>query len=174
MKETKPLVTASELEALIQDWGAVPHQPVDKFFPLRFWYLFVIASAYCVWLLFWTDAAVQRMTTDPTEMVRMSRFLYFRGWFLLTVLLIGTYSYFKNWYPAIVFSALFLLSCVNFIFDLFNVYAEVIAHPTPRTTLMLILRLLGLWFVYLTVKNSSRLPEVRDRMNLMLLFRKNG
>lgn len=106
-------------------------------------------------------------------MVRMGRFLYFRGWFLLIVLLLGLYAYFKNWYPAIVFSAIFLMGCVNFVFDLFNVYAEVIAHPTPRLTVMLIVRLTGLWFVYLTVKNASRLPDVKDRMNLLLPFKKN-
>lgn len=173
MKENKPLVTASELEALIQDWGAVPNQSVDKFFPLRFWYLTLLTVSYCIWLLFWTDSAVQRMTSEPAEMVRMGRFLYFRGWFLLIVLLLGLYAYFKNWYPAIVFSAIFLMGCVNFVFDLFNVYAEVIAHPTPRLTVMLIVRLTGLWFVYLTVKNASRLPDVKDRMNLLLPFKKN-
>ena len=42
----KPLVTAAELEALILDWGAVPHPGVDRFFPLRFWFLFAIAAFY--------------------------------------------------------------------------------------------------------------------------------
>lgn len=168
----KPLVSAAELDALIQGWGASPHLPVDKFFPLRFWYLTVLVCTYCMWLLFWTDSAVQRMTIDPGEAVRMGRFLYFRGWFLLTVLAIGLYAYLRNWYPAMVFGALFLMGCVNFVFDMFNVYAEVISRPTPRLTLMLIFRLLGLWFVYLSVKNASRLPDVKDRLNILLMFRK--
>ncbi len=168
MKENKPLVSAAELDALIQGWGAVADQPVDKFFPLRFWYLFIIAFSYCVWLLFWTDSAVQKMTSDPSEMLRMGRFLYFRGWFLLIVLSLGCYSYIKNWYPGIVFGSIFLMGCVNFIFDMFNVYAEVIANPTPRLTMMLIVRLVGLWFVYVTVKNSGRIPDLRDRFNILL------
>ena len=171
MKENKPLVSAAELDALIQGWGAVPDQPVDKFFPLRFWYLFIIAFAYCVWLLFWTDSAVQRMTSDPSEMLRMGRFLYFRGWFLLIVLSLGCYSYIKDWYPGIVFGSIFLMGCVNFVFDMFNVYTEVIASPTPRLTIMLIVRLIGLWFVYLTVKNSGRIPDLRDRFNILLPFK---
>lgn len=112
------------------------------------------------------------MASDPVEMMRMGRFLYFRGWFIIVILIFGLYAYFKNWYPAIVFGALFLIACVNFVFDLFNVYANVIAHPTPRTTLMLIIRLIALWFVYLNVKNASRLPDVKDRINVMLIFRK--
>lgn len=174
MKDSKPLVSAAELDALIQGWGASPNQSVDKFFPLRFWYLSVLALSFCVWLLFWTDTVVQRMTADPSDMVRMGRFLYFRGWFLLIVLSVGLYAYLRNWFPGIVFGAIFLLGCVNFVFDMFNVYAEVIARPTPRLTLVLILRLVGLWFVYLSVKNASRLPQVRDRMNLLLPLKRDG
>ena len=114
------------------------------------------------------------MTSDPAEMVRIGRFLYFRGWFIAVIMMVGLYAYLANWYPAIVFGGLLLVTCVNFVFDLFNVYAEVIAHPTPRTTLMLILRLIALWFVYLNVKNSSRFPDTKDRMNVLLMFRKGA
>jgi len=168
----KPLVSAAELEALIQDWGAGPNKLVDKFYPLRCGYIFALTFFYCIWLLFWTDSAVHRMTSDPAEMVRIGRFLYFRGWFIAVIMMVGLYAYLANWYPAIVFGGLLLVTCVNFVFDLFNVYAEVIAHPTPRTTLMLILRLIALWFVYLNVKNSSRFPDTKDRMNVLLMFRK--
>lgn len=170
----KPLVSVAELDALIQGWGSTPNQSIDKFFPLRFWYLSLIVSFYCIYLLFWTDAVASRMTTDPSELARMTRFLYFRGWFLLIVLAVGLYAYMQNWFPAIVFSTLFIMGCVNFVFDMFNVYFEVMSNPTPLVTLMLILRLTGLWFVYLCVKNSSRLPDVPDRMNIMLPFRKDA
>lgn len=172
MPSRKPLVSAAELEALVQDWGAVPDHSIDKFFPVRFWYLFLVTFFYCIYLLFWTDSVASRMTTDPSELVRMTRFLYFRGWFLLIVLAVGLYSYLKNWFPAIVFSTLFIMGCVNFVFDMFNVYYEIMSNPTPRVTLMLIIRLIGLWFVYLSVKNSSRLPDLRDRMNIMLPFKR--
>lgn len=174
MKENNSLVSAAELEALVQGWGAAPNQYTDKFFPLRFWCLTIITFSYSIWLLFWTDSAVLRMTSDTSEMVRIGRFLYFRGWFVAVVLIMGLYAYFKNWYPAIVFGALFLLGCVNFVFDLFNVYANVIAHPTPGTTLMLIMRLVALWFLYLNIKNSSRLPAMRDRINLFLPFKRTA
>lgn len=175
MSETpKQLVSAAELEALMRDWGAAPNQTVDKFFPLRFWYLVTIGVFYFFWLLFFTNTAVHLMSADPVEMARMGRFLYFRGWFILLILIIGLYAYFKNWYPAIVFGSLFLVACVNFVFDFFNVYANVIANPTPRTTFMFILRLIALWFVYLNIKNSGRLPDIKDRMNLLLPFRKSA
>lgn len=89
MKQDKPIVSAAELDALIQDWGSMPNQTVDRFFPLRFWFVTLITVFYCVYLLFWTDTVAQRMTSDPAEVVRMGRFLYFRGWFLLVVIVLG-------------------------------------------------------------------------------------
>uniref|UniRef100_UPI0035AFC27B hypothetical protein n=1 Tax=Limnohabitans sp. TaxID=1907725 RepID=UPI0035AFC27B len=81
-------------------------------------------------------------------------------------------DYFKNWYPAIVFSAIFLVGCVNFAFDLFNVYAEILAKPTPKTTLMLFLRIIALWFLFLSVRNASRLPDLKDRLNIFLPYKR--
>lgn len=172
MKEHTSLVTAVELEALIRDWGALPGTEVDRFFPIRFWYLFVITSGYGLWLLFSADTIALALSSQPAEIVRLTKFLYFRGWFIAVILTIGGYSYFKNWYPAIVFSAIFLIGCVNFAFDLFNIYAEILAKPTPRTTLMLILRLVALWFLFLSVRNASRLPDLKDRVNILLPFKR--
>lgn len=168
----KPLVTAAELEALIQDWGAQPHPSVDRFFPLRFWYLCGIALLYAGWLLFASDVLAQTLSKDPTEIARLSNFLYFRGWFLAVMVVLGVYAYYKNWYLGLIFSAMLLVGSVNFVFDLFNVYAERLSQPTPRLTLMMILRLTALWFMYLSVKNISRLPPGLDRFNLLLPFKR--
>ena len=45
-KDNKPLVSADELEALIQDWGANPHLSIDRFFPVRFWLLFTLVLMF--------------------------------------------------------------------------------------------------------------------------------
>lgn len=167
-----PLVTAVELEALIRDWGAQPGTSVDRFFPFRFWYLLLITAGYGLWLLFSADTIALALSSHPTDISRLTKFLYFRGWFIAVILSIGGYSYFKNWYPAIVFSAIFLVGCVNFAFDLFNVYAEILAKPTPKTTLMLFLRIIALWFLFLSVRNASRLPDLKDRLNIFLPFKR--
>lgn len=170
----KPLVSAAELDALIMSWGENPTAPpIDKYFPLRFWFLAPLTLFYGFWLLFFTEQVAHLMTSDPSELIRMGRFLYFRGWFLTAVFIIGVYSYLKNWYMGIVFASLFLVGCVNLVFDLFNIYAEVLSNPTPRVTLMLIARIAGLWFTFLSLKNSSRIPELKDRFNPLLPFRKD-
>ena len=166
------LVSVAELESLIQGWGAAPHaQAIDKFFPIRAWYLLLIVLAYGIVLLFYPGVVSGRLVTEPVEIHRISLFLYFRGWFLLLSLVVGFYAYFKNRYMGIVFSGLLLVGCVNFIFDLFNVYEEVLASPTPRMTLALIGRLVALWFLFLTVKNVSRVPNQKDRFNILLPFK---
>lgn len=168
----KPLVSAAELEALIQDWGALAHPKVDRFFPLRFWFLLAIAALYAGWLLFAPDFLPRTLSKDPTEIARLGNFLYFRGWFLVLMITLGVYAYYKNWYLGLIFSAMLLVGSVNFVFDLFNVYAERLSQPTPRLTLMMLLRLTALWFLYLSVKNISRLPAGLDRFNLLLPFRR--
>lgn len=171
--DPKPLVSAAELEALIQGWGASPHKSVDRFFPLRFWYIFTVILVAAVWLLFNTQAIAQRLTEDPENLIRLQNFLYFRGWFLLIVLAVGCYSYFRSWYTALVFSAFLLMGLTNLVFDLFTVYPERLANPNPRFTLLLLIRMSSLWVLYMTVKNSSQLPDVKDRANLLLPFKKN-
>ncbi|MEN9624196.1 hypothetical protein [uncultured Limnohabitans sp.] len=171
--KNKPLVSAAELEALIQGWGYSPNQSVDKFFPIRFWYLFGITFGYGLLLLFNSSHVAQNLSAEPVEVLRISRFLYFRGWFLCAVLCIGTFAYLRNWYPAITFSGIFIVGCVNFVFDLFNVYAEVLANPTPKTTVALIARLLALWVVFLSVRNAGRQPDLKDRLNILLPFKRD-
>jgi len=59
------------------------------------------------------------------------------------------------------------------VIDLFTVYPERLANPNPRFTLLLLIRMSSLWVLYMTVKNSSQLPDVKDRANLLLPFKKN-
>ena len=100
----KPLVSAAELDALIMSWGENPTAPpIDKYFPLRFWFLTLVSFSYSMWLLFFTENVAMRMTSDPSEIIRMSRFLYFRGWFILIAIIVGLYSYINNWYLGITF-----------------------------------------------------------------------
>ena len=43
---------------------------------------------------------------------------------------LGVYAYYKNWYLGLIFSAMLLVGSVNFVFDLFNVYAERLSQPS--------------------------------------------
>ena len=173
-KDEKPLVSIAELDALIGGWGSTAGQSVDKFYPLRFWYLLAIACGYAASLLFAPEFMAKTLSKEPVEIIRLSKFLYFRGWFLVVMIALGVYAYYKNWYLGIVFSIMLLLGGVNFVFDLFNVYAERLAQPTPRFTLMLLLRVAALWCVYMSIKNVSRIPAFEDRFNLLLPFKRTS
>lgn len=173
MREPKPLVSAEELEALIQDWGAMPSQSVDKFFPTRFLYAFVVILSAALWLLFGSASLAQSLTADPLNQVRLQNFLYFRGWFMLSALILGSYSYLRNWYPGIVFSAALIAGLTNLVSDIFMIYPERLANPTPLFTVLLLVRMILLWVLYMSVKNASRMPEIKDRTNLFLPFKRS-
>jgi hypothetical protein len=171
MEDHKPRAIVSELESLIQSWGAVPWQSVDRFFPIRFCCQLCLILGAGFWLIFDAHEIAQTLTKDPQNLPRLEKFLFFRGWFLLLVLAIGAYSYLKNWYPATVYSAFLLIGLTNLVFDLFTVYPERLASPNPFFTLFLLVRLTMLWSVFLAVKNASRLPQAKDRINIFLPFR---
>lgn len=172
MKDKNPLVSAAELEALIQDWGAAPHQKIDRFFPIRFWYLALAVLAAAVWLLLDSSDIAQGLSKNPDNVARLQNFLYFRGWFLLGMAWIGIYAYVRNWYPAIVYSVMLLIGLTNLVNDIFNVYGEQLADPKPFFTFFLLVRISLLWVLYMSVKNASRLPAVQDRLNPLLPFRR--
>lgn len=164
----KPLVSAAELEALITGWGRPERHSVDKFFPVRFWFLATLVLTYAVALLLYPHVLASRLSSTPTVAQQMANFLYFRGWFLTGVMCIGVYAYLKNWYPGIVFGSFTLVGSINLIFDLFTVYPERLANPTLGFTLLMLLRLLALSLVFVSMRNAGRLPDEADRRNIFL------
>jgi hypothetical protein len=174
MKKNTPLVSADELDALMKGWGAAPGRPIDPYFPVRFYVLVLIALGYASMLLFFPGYIAQSMTSDENHLPRLQHFLYYRGWFLLLCVLVGSWSYLKDWYPTLVFGGLFLLKAAHLVSDAFMVYSEKLSDPTPTFTLLLLLRLVGLWIIYMAVRNASRLPDVADRKNILLAFRRGA
>ncbi|MEK7344440.1 MAG: hypothetical protein AAB176_02000 [Pseudomonadota bacterium] len=172
MNENKPLVSAVELDALIQGWGAFPNQSIDTYFPLRSWFILLLSGAYALRLLFFPEVVAANFSSEAIEIARLSKFLYFRGWFLISVIGLAAYAYFKDWYMGILFFCILLVGCVNFIFDLFNIYAEQLSKPTPLLTLVLLVRLFILWLLYINLKNTSRMPQGWDKINVLLPFKR--
>lgn len=172
-KPKESLVSAQELDALISNWGHDPHKGLDVWSAWRFWYLVLVATTYVFVLIFNAHHVAEGLSTDPAEVARLSRFLYFRGWFLMFGVSIGFYAYLRGWYSALVYAALAFMGSVNLLFDLFTVYPERLANPTASFTLLMMVRLTALLFLLIGVKNVSRLPHGRDRINLLLPFKAN-
>lgn len=173
MKKNEPLVSAAELEALIHGWGGnIQAKSVDKFFGLRYWFVCLVAASYAIALLFFPGKLAQNLSIHPVEIARITNFLYFRGWFLVITLTFVTFCYVKNWYFGIVLCAVALLASLNLVFDLFNVYAEKLSDPTPTLTFLMLIRLVSLSFVFISIKNISRMPVGEGRLSIFLPFKK--
>ena len=174
MPPSKPLITVAELDALIHNWGASPGQSIDKFYLPRLAFNFVVMVVGGFWLLMDADSIAHALSVDADNIDRIKSYLYFRGWFVLGILTLGCYAYFKNWYPAMVFSCCLLIGAMNLISDLFNIYPERLASPTPAFTWLLLTRIVLLWVMYMSVKNASRMPMGKDKINFLLLFRRDS
>lgn len=175
MKKDEPLVNPAELEALIHGWGAnTQAKNMDKFFPFRYWFVCFVAGCYVIALLFFPDKVAQSLSVHPVEIVRITNFLYFRGWFLAISIVIVTFCYVKNWYLGIVLCAVVLIASVNLVFDMFNVYAEKLSNPSPWFTFLLLIRILCLSMFFISIKNISRMPLSEGRFNIFLPFKKHA
>lgn len=173
MKNSKSIVSADELEALLSGTGTERAQKVDVYFPLRMYFLVFVIGSWIIRLLFFTDGIAIQLTQSTESAVKLIPFLYFRGWFLVVILFIGIYSYHNNWYPALVGGGLFLSASVNFLFDTFTLYAEVLGISSVKVTLFLLLRFFAMYVVFLQFRNAGRLPLKQERWNLRLAWKKS-
>ena len=171
MKSPKSIITAKELDELIKDWGVSSPDRIDKFFPVRFWALTAIVAIFAYRLLFDTENTARFLSSDPLEVKRLMSFLYFRGWFILVMTGIYLYSYLKSRYYGITSFAVLLLVIVNFAFDLVSVYHDLLDKPPRQLTLLIMIRLIAMFCLYLNLTHYQNLPAPRDRLNMLLPFR---
>lgn len=173
MKENKPLVSVQELEALMGGWGeSLGPASVDKFFPLRMYILLFFCLCAITVLLFFTDSVAADLSNSIEKANDFKAYIYFRGWFILVLTLVVFNAYRSGQYVAIIFGVILIIASMNFISDLFIVYADRLKNITPYFTLMLLGRLIALWFLFLGIKNVKRLPEKGQRFDILLPFRR--
>jgi hypothetical protein len=142
--------------------------------PLRVWILLCAVSVVAVRLLFFTDDVAAVFAKTPEAAEALAPYLYFRGWWLVVVSLVGAWSYARSWYPGLVFGALLLSSSVNFLFDAFSVYAFILTHPSPGSTGMLLIRGILMIIGYQCFRRAGRIPAPSDRWNPLLFLKKTA
>jgi hypothetical protein len=172
LKSRAPLVSAAELDALLRGRHGDRTRTVDVFLPLRLWILLIFVSIAAVRLLFFTEDVAALFAKNHDAAADLAPYLYFRGWYLVVVTLIGVWSYTRSWYTGLVFGGLLLSSSVNFLFDAFSVYSFILTHPTPGSTAMLLIRVLLVILGVQCFRASGRLPEPKDRWNPLLFLKK--
>jgi len=174
MDEKKPLLSTEELNALIGSWSpSSDGRQIDKFFPLRFWYLFVLTLLSGVGLLLNADGLAQNLTADPNFVERLRYMLYFRGWFIMAIIVLGGYVYIKDRFIPLYSFGFLIIALVNFFFDMVAIFPERLSSPTHLFTFSLIARILAIWCIFLNLRNCNNIPSVKNRFNIKLAFAKD-
>ena len=114
----------------------------------------------------------ESLVTDSAGLAYMQSYLYFRGWMILGVLAVGSFVYIKEFYVGLFFSVFLIVGSINFLTDLFTLYPERLASPSPLFTLNVMLRLVVIWFLFVTIKNLGRRPPRADKYNFLLPLRR--
>ena len=167
----KPVVTASELDALLAkpNPGGVK---IDAYFPLRLWIVVVVSGLWFIRLTVFTNEAATELFTNPAVRDYMTPALYFRAWVLFAFIAAGIWSYVHSKYHAITFGLLLMASVFNLVFDLSIFYAERLTVQDPKTTMFILVRVILSYMLYVSMRNSYRMPKGRDKWNIFLPFKK--
>lgn len=171
-----PIVSAAELEALISGWGRQGTDDVDRFYPLRMAFLFLAVTGFAMVLLLLPSEVARQVATPGSglSLERATRFFYVRGWVQLLTVLLGLYAYFRAWYPGLVFGALGLTAGVLLVVDLLIIYPPFADGPSVVFTGVIALRLLAVACLFLNMLNGLRLPQGRQRLDLLLFLRRQS
>jgi hypothetical protein len=172
VSDWKSRITHDELDALASNSGLHTNNSIDKWAPWRFWIVFCVMGAFAIWLLTSPAQIAETLTFLPAEITKLSAYLYFRGWFLVSAITLGAYAYIKNWHTGLVLGGLTALSVVNTMFDMFTIFPDLLAKRSPFFTAIIVIRVSVMILVISLVVNRHRLPTGRDRLNLLLPFKK--
>ena len=166
-----PVVSALELDALLAkpNPGGVK---IDRFFPLRLWIIVIVSALWFIRLTIFTNEAAKELFTNPAVRDFMLPALYFRAWVLFAFVAAGIWSYVNSKYHAITFGLLLVASVFNLIFDLSVFYAERLTVQDAKTTLFILVRVILSWMLYVSMRNSYRMPQGIDKWNPLLPFKK--
>ena len=91
---------------------------------------------------------------------------------MVCAITLGAYAYIKNWHTGLVLGGLTALSVVNTMFDMFTIFPDLLAKRSPFFTAIIVIRVSVMLLVISLVVNRHRLPTGRDRLNLLLPFKK--
>ena len=141
---------------------------IDTYFPLKIWFISLFCGVSGAGLLLKSHELASLLAKDDAMVEWLTRFLYFRGWFVLSSMSVGLYAYIKNWHPSLVFSVLVSVGAVNLVSDLFMVYPEHLNHSTPMLAISLLIRTIALACLVHCAKNADRIPATADRLNILL------
>jgi|GEM_PF-6018235 len=168
MKESEPLISAEELEALNAEWITNNRDSVDKFYPIRIFTLVAVLFLYAIILIANPDYLAFKITANHLDTNKIASFLHFRGWMLLIAAITVLHSYSDNWNIKNVFAALFVVELVNIASDLFNIFMVYKSNVDSSIILIIAARIVILYLTWRSLANEQRLPHKEDRFKIFL------
>jgi hypothetical protein len=130
---------------------------IDHGFKYRNLFMLAVTSFFLMKLLFFPESVMSNFSSSFTP--SMAKHLRFRGLYLLLVMMIYIYSYYKDWYFETVAFIVFELAVFNVVGDFANVYSKFSHGSVPSTLIFFsLLRFSATVCLFLNTFNSHRAP----------------
>ena len=92
-----PFITPEEWQALQAGPSRSAQDDIDVWFPLRVWFLLIITSVFVAALLLFAPQMSVYQGREPVLVEMLTRFLHFRGLFVVVSTLVGAWAYLVIW-----------------------------------------------------------------------------
>lgn len=169
----KPLLTLEELDALLGGAAPTSGERVDKYYPIKVYLVLGVALMFVVRLLFQNEATSKSLYPSGNVPDFVSGYLYFRGWFALSLAGLFFYSYQNRRHLPVVCAGILAFSALSLLFDLFSIFVEQLHAPSALFTIRLAMRVAGIGLMFSCMRHANAAPRGLDKWNPLLPFRKN-
>ncbi len=161
MKHTSkhPLVTQQELDELLGSDGRKQPSGVDRGFRYRNAYLLIVVLFFVIRLLFFPANTASPFNT-PMNSLELSRYMQWRGIFVLALFFIYWASYVKDWFFEKTSLIIATFSLAALVMDFFNVYAFIQGTIPPTVIFGIFIRVGAIYCLFMNSIRDNRAPAM--------------
>lgn len=155
-------VTQAELDCLADPLNSYLYAGVDKGFKYRMVFLLVMGCLYSVRLLFYPMEILPMVHAlqNPASSLTDVQYLQFRAFYLMTIIVLYTGSYLKNWFFPQIALVVFGFAVAGFVMDIFNFYVFYRADVRAEVLVFLMLRIAAIVCLFYNALRAQRAPPM--------------
>jgi len=152
-----PLISAQELEMLLTHQERNQRLGVDPGFKWRMNFMLVALLVF-IGLMLISPGFIYGKLQFENGANKLAPVLPFRGYFVLGVLALYYFSYWRDWYFERVALITFALALSSLFMDFFNVLGFSLGPIPPLVVVFLLLRLLIIYCLFMNAIHANRAP----------------
>ena len=157
IQKTQSTVTHEELRCLLGSAPPAATRGVDVHFKYRNAFLLLVAIYFLVLLLLFPQQTYNELNL-PNGTPDMAQYFQNRGWYLLVMGGVYTFSYLRDWHFERIALIAFALAISGFVMELMNYYNHIASPLPPFVGFLMLLRVVFIGCLLLNALRAQWAP----------------